>query len=128
MGRAGLKSGVNPSHNIVVSGDNAAGSRVQKEVDSCELVLRAASEMDNPGILRVLRSSPRAVPGAVSAPGQSTAGPGQSSGQARLAVEGRAPRVVYQLVLLVMLVVVLQDVEDLGSWAVRTGQGLGSHC
>ena len=39
-------------------------------------------------------------------------------GQARLAVEGRAPRVVYQLVLLVLLVVVLQDVEDLGSWAV----------
>ena len=39
--------------------------------------------MDNPGILRVLRLSPRAVPGAVSAPGQSSAGPGQSSGQAR---------------------------------------------
>ncbi len=45
------------------------------------------------------------------------------SGQARLAVESKAPRVV-----LVLLVVVLQDVEDLGSWAVRTGQGLGSHC
>ena len=36
--------------------------------------------------------------------------------------------VVYQLVLLVLLVVILQDVEDLGSWAVRTGQRLGSHC
>ena len=72
-----------PSHTIVVSGDNAAGSRVQKEVDSCELVLRAASEMDNPGILRVLRSSPRAEPGAMSASGQSSAGSGQSSGQAR---------------------------------------------
>ena len=83
VGRAGLRSGVNPSHNIVVSGDNAAGSRVQKEVDSCELVFRAASEMDNPGILRVLRSSPRALPDAVSAPGQSSAGPGQSSGQVR---------------------------------------------
>ena len=31
-------------------------------------------------------------------------------GQARLAVEGRAPRVVYQLVLLVLLVVILQDI------------------
>ena len=49
-------------------------------------------------------------------------------GQARLAVEGRAPRVVYQLVLLVLLVVILQDVEDLGSWAVRTGQRLCNHC
>ena len=44
-------------------------------------------------------------------------------GQARLAVESRAPRVV-----LVLLEVVLQIVEDLDSWAVRTGQGLGSHC
>ena len=83
VGRAGLRSGDRPSHNIVVSGDNAAGSRVQKEVDSCELVFRAASEMDNPGILRVLRSSPRALPDAVSAPGQSSAGSGQSSGQVR---------------------------------------------
>ena len=83
VGRAGLGSGVMPSHNIVVSGDNAAGSRVQKEVDSCELVFRAASEMDNPGILRVLQSSPRAEPSALSAPGQSSAGSGQSSGQAR---------------------------------------------
>ena len=83
MGRSGLRSGVNPSHNIVVSGDNAAGSKVQKEVDSCKLVFRAASEMDNPGILRVLRSSPRALPGAVSAPGQSSAGSRQSSGQVR---------------------------------------------
>ena len=78
VGRAGLGSGVMPSHNIVVSGDNAAGSGGQKEVDSCELVFRAAAEMDNPGILRALRSSPRAEPGVVSAPGQSGAGPGQS--------------------------------------------------
>ena len=83
VGRAGLRSGDRPSHNIIVSGDNAAGSGGQKEVDSCELVFRAASEMDNPGILRVLRSSPRALPGAVSAPGQSSAGSGQSSGQVR---------------------------------------------
>ena len=60
--RAGLRSGVRSSNNIVVSGDT--GSRVQKEVESCELVLRAASEMANPGILRVLRSLPRAGPSA----------------------------------------------------------------
>ena len=50
---------------------------------------------------------------AVSAPGQSSAGPGQ----ARLAVEGRTPRGP-----LVLLGVTLQDVEDLGSRAVRTGR------
>ena len=44
-------------------------------------------------------------------------------GQGKLAVEGRTPRV-----LLVLLVVILQGLEDLGSWAVRTGQRLGSHC
>ncbi len=49
------------------------------------------------------------------------AGAGARPGQARLAVESRAPRVVYQLVLLVRLVVILQDVGDLGGWAVRTG-------
>ena len=43
-----------PGNNFVVSGGKAAGSRVQNEVDSWELVLRA--EMSNPGILRVLRS------------------------------------------------------------------------
>ena len=90
VGRAGLRSGYRPSHNIIVSGDNAAGSGGQKEVDSRELVFRAAAEMDNPGILGVLRQSPRAEPGVRSAPGQ-RAGPGQagaesgqSSGQARL--------------------------------------------
>ena len=90
VGRAGLRSGDRPSHNTVVSGDNAAGSGGQKEVDSCKLVFRAAAEMDNPGILKVLRQSPRAEPGVVSAPGQRGAGPGQtgaesgqSSGQAR---------------------------------------------
>ena len=39
--------------------------------------------MDNPGILRVLRSSPWAEPGVVSAPEQSGAESGHSSGQAR---------------------------------------------
>ena len=58
-----------PGNNFVVSGGKAAGSRVQNEVDSWELVLRA--EMSNPGILRVLRSPPRAEPGVGSAPGQS---------------------------------------------------------
>ena len=88
--RAGLRSGDKPSHNIIVSGDNAGISGGQREVDSCELVFRAAAEMDNPGILGVLRQSPRAEPGVRSAPGQ-RAGPGQagaesgqSSGQARL--------------------------------------------
>ena len=72
-------------NNIVVSGDSADGSRVQKELESCELVLRAAADMDNPGILKVLRSS-----GAVLAPVQSNGEPapgaelahGQSGGQA----------------------------------------------
>ena len=89
VGRAGLRSGDRPSHNIIVSGDNA-GSGGQTEADSCELVMRAAAEMDNPGILGILRQSPRAEPGVVSAPGQRGAGPGQtgaesgqSSGQAR---------------------------------------------
>ena len=83
VGRAGLRSGIRPSNNTVVSGDKAAGSRVQNEVDSCELVLRAASDMDNPGILKVLRSSPRAEPVVGSAPEQGSAGPGQSRVQAR---------------------------------------------
>ena len=59
MKRAGLRAGVRSSNNIVISGDTA-GSRVQKEVEACEAVLRAGSEMSNPGILRVLRSMPRA--------------------------------------------------------------------
>ena len=73
-------------NNIVVSGDSADGARVQKELESCELVLRAAADMDNPGILKVLRSS-----GAVLAPVQSNGEPapgaelahGQSGGQAK---------------------------------------------
>ena len=83
MGRAGLRSSDGPSHNTVVSGHNVAGSGGQKEIDSYQLLFR-------PGILRVLRSSPRAEPGVVSAPEQIGAGPGQSgsesvqsSGQAR---------------------------------------------
>ena len=88
MERAGLRSGVRSSNNIVVSGDT--GSRVQKEVDSCELVLRAASEMANPGILRVLRSSPRAGPNAESVPVQSGGGPGQSRSR-ELSSEGGLP-------------------------------------
>ena len=62
---------------------------MQKEVDSCELVFRAASEMANPGILRVLRSSPRAG-GAESVPVQSGGGPGQS-GSRELSSEGGLP-------------------------------------
>ena len=83
--RAGLRSGVMNGNNIVVSGDSADGAIVQKELESCELVLRAAADMDNPGILKVLRSS-----GAVLAPVQSNGEPapgaelahGQSGGQA----------------------------------------------
>ena len=87
--RAGLRSGVRSSNNIVVSGDT--GSRVQKEVESCELVLRAASEMANPGVLRVLRSLPRAGgPSAESVPVQSGGGPGQS-GSRELSSEGGLP-------------------------------------
>ena len=71
MGRAGLRSSDGPSHNTVVSGHNVAGSGGQKEIDSYQLLFR-------PGILRVLRSSPRAEPGVVSAPEQRGAGPGQS--------------------------------------------------
>ena len=73
-------------NNIVVSGDSADGAIVQKELESCELVLRAAADMDNPGILKVLRLS-----GAVLAPVQSNGepapgaelAPGQSGGQAQ---------------------------------------------
>ena len=77
--RAGLRSGNEPSHNIIVSGDNA-GSGGQTEADSCELVMRAAAEMDNPGILGILRPSPRPEPGMGSASGQRAAESGQSSG------------------------------------------------
>ena len=66
---AGLGSSVRSRNNIFMSGDTA-GSREQREVDSGEQVLRAASEMANPGILRVLRSSARAEPGAESVPVQ----------------------------------------------------------
>ena len=76
--RAGLKSGVRSSDNVVVSGDST-GCRIQKEVEAAEAVLRAGSEMSNPGILRVLRSLPRAGPTAESVlgTGQSSGGPGQ---------------------------------------------------
>ena len=70
-------------NNTVVSGDKAAGSRVQNEGDSSELVLRTASDMDNPGILRVLRSSPRTELVVASTPEQGIAGPSQSRVQAR---------------------------------------------
>ena len=92
VGRAGLRSGVKPANNIVVSGaagssriqDPGSGSRFHKEVDSCGLVLRAASEMSNPGILEVLRSPLRVHPGAGSAPGP----PGQSRIQAGAGLAG----------------------------------------
>ena len=76
--RAGLKSGVRSTDNVVVSGDST-GCRIQKEVEAAEAVLRAGSEMSNPGILRVLRSLPRAGPSAESVlgTGQSSGGPGQ---------------------------------------------------
>ena len=92
MERAGLISGVRSSNNIVISGDTA-GSRVQKEVEACEAVLRAGSEMSNPGILRVLRSMPRAGPSAESVLGQSSGGPGQS-GSRELGSEGGRPAAV----------------------------------
>ena len=87
--RAGLRSSVRSNNNNVISGDTA-GSREQKEVESCELVLRAASEMANLGILRVLRSSPRAEASADSVLVQSSGGPGQS-GSRELGSEGGRP-------------------------------------
>ena len=77
MEGAGLRSGVRSINNIVISGDTA-GSIEQKEVESYEIVLRSASEMANPGILRVLRSSPRAGTSAESVLEQSSGGPGES--------------------------------------------------
>ena len=74
--RAGLRFGNEPSHNIIVSGNNA-GSGGQTEADSCKLVMRAAAEMDNPGILGILRQSPRPESGNVSAPGHRAAESGQ---------------------------------------------------
>ena len=53
-------------------------------------MLRAASELANPGILKVLRSSPRAGPNAESVPVQSGGGPGQS-GSRELSSEGGLP-------------------------------------
>ena len=79
--RAGLRSGNEPSHNIIVSGNNA-GSGSQAEADACNLVMHAAANMDNPGILGILRQSPRPESGNVSAPGQRAAESGQSRGQA----------------------------------------------
>ena len=90
--RAGLRSGVRSSNNVVISGDSA-GCRVQKEIEACEAVLRAGSEMSNPGILRVLRSMPRAGPSAESVLGQSSGGPGQS-GSRELGSEGGRPAAV----------------------------------
>ena len=90
--RAGLKSGVRSSDNVVVSGDST-GCRIQKEVEAAEAVLRAGSEMSNPGILRVLRSLPRAGPSAESVLGQSSGGPGQS-GSRELGSEGGRPAAV----------------------------------
>ena len=52
MERASQRSGVRPSNDIVIAGDTA-GSKAQNEVESCELVLLVASEMVNPGVLRV---------------------------------------------------------------------------
>ena len=62
--RAGLRAGVKSGDNVDVSGRQAgarvgAGPRVQLDVDSAEAVLRAGSEMANPGVLGVLRSMPR---------------------------------------------------------------------
>ena len=56
-------------------------------------MLRAGSEMSNPGILRVLRSMPRAGPSAESVLGQSSGGPGQS-GSRELGSEGGRPAAV----------------------------------
>ena len=83
--RPGLRSGVIHGNNIPVTGGTADGSRVQKERDSCELVLRAASEMENSGCLRDLRSSvPVSAPEQSNdepAPGAVVAQPGQPASQ-----------------------------------------------
>ena len=79
--RAGLRSGNEPSHNIIVSGNNA-GSGSQAEADACKLVMHVAANMDNPGIMGILRKSPRPESGDVSAPGQGAAELGRSRGQA----------------------------------------------
>ena len=93
--RAGLKAGVRSSDNVIVSGGQPgvrAGCRIQKEVDSAEAMLRAGSEMANPGILSVLRSVPRAKTRAESVLGseQSSGRPDQSCSR-ELDSEGGRP-------------------------------------
>ena len=61
---------------------NNAGSGSQAEADACKLVMHVAANMDNPGIMGILRQSPRPESGNVSAPGQRAAESGQSRGQA----------------------------------------------
>ena len=56
--KAGLRSGNEPSHNIIVSGTNE-GSGSQAQADACKLVMHAAANMDNPMIMGILHQSPR---------------------------------------------------------------------
>ena len=91
--RAGLKAGVKSSDNVDVSGRQpGARAGFLSEVDSAEAVLRAGSEMANPGILRVLRSVPRAKAGADSVLGGEQSSGGADPGYSReLDSEGGRP-------------------------------------
>ena len=53
--RLGLRSGGIHGSNFPMAGGIADGSTGQKEYDSCELILRAASRMENSGCLNDLR-------------------------------------------------------------------------
>ena len=58
------------------------GSGSQAEADACKMVMHVAANMDNPGIMGILRKSPRPESGCVSAPGHKAADSGQSRAQA----------------------------------------------
>ena len=79
--RAGLKSSTEPRQNSTVSEQNAGSSSQADHDHTCELIMQVAANMENPGILSVLRKPPRPKSGSLSAPGHKVADSGQSKAQ-----------------------------------------------
>ena len=92
------------------------GSGSQAEADACKLVMHVAANMDNPGIMGILRKSPRPESGNVSAPGQGAAELGRSRGQA-----GPGTQPVQAMALEGLVVLKESTAQDIGLWEFRTG-------